>query len=116
MSRRDVYFRHQFYGAFGDNRIIMDDDREKVIKAVHWEMSYLEGRYGMHMKNDYQIVRIADGFMFCKQHFRGSFVNVRAEIRRRAIRGAIRGKQHYAGYHGMLVKTDSRKLIYMINN
>lgn len=109
-------FRPQFYGAFGDNRIIMDDDREKVIKAVHWEMSYLEGRYGMHMKNDYQILRIADGFMFCKQHFRGSFVNVRAEIMRRAIRGAIRGQQHYAGYHGMLMKTDSRKLIYMINN
>lgn len=109
-------FHPQFYGAFGDNRIIMDDDREKVIKAVHWEMSYLEGRYGMHMKNDYQVVRVADGFMFCKQHFRGSFVNVRAEIRRRAIRGAIRGRQHYAGYHGMLVKTDSRKLIYLIKN
>ena len=109
-------FHPQFYGAFGDNRIIMDDDREKVIKAVHWEISYLEGRYGMHMKNDYQIARVADGFMFCKQHFRGSFVNVRAEIRRRAIRGAIRGQQHYAGYHGMLVKTDSRKLIYLIKN
>lgn len=109
-------FHPQFYGAFGDNRIIMDDEREKVIKAVHWEMSYLEGRYGMHMKNDYQIARVSDGFMFCKQHFRGSFVNVRAEIRRRAIRGAIRGQQHYAGYHGMLVKTDSRKLIYLIKN
>ena len=109
-------FHPQFYGAFGDNRIIMDDDREKVIKALHWEMSYLEGRYGMHMKNDYQIARVSDGFMFCKQHFRGSFVNVRAEIRRRAIRGAIRGQQHYAGYHGMLMKTDSRKLIYLIKN
>ena len=109
-------FHPQFYGAFGDNRIIMDDDREKVIKAIHWEMSYLEGRYGMHMKNDYQVARVADGFMFCKQHFKGSFVNVRAEIRRRAIRGAIRGQQHYAGYHGMLVKTDSRKLIYLIKN
>lgn len=109
-------FHPQFYGAFGDNRIIMDDDREKVIKAVHWEMSYLEGRYDMHMKNDYQIARVANGFMFCKQHFKGSFVNVRAEIRRRAIRGAIRGRQHYAGYHGMLVKTDSRKLIYLIKN
>jgi len=108
-------FRPQFYGAFGDNRIIMDDDREKVIRAVHWEMSYLEGRYGMHMKNDYQIVRVKNGFMFCKQHFRKSFVNVRAEIRRRAIRGAIRGPQHYAGYHGMFMKTDSRKLIYLIN-
>lgn len=93
----------------------MDDDREKVIRAVHWEMSYLEGRYGMHMKNDYQIVRVKNGFMFCKQHFRKSFVNVRAEIRRRAIRGAIRDPQHYAGYHGMFMKTDSRKLIYLIN-
>lgn len=109
-------FHPQFYGAFGDNRIIMDDDQEKVIKAVHWEMSYLEGRYGMHMKKDYQIARVANGFMFCKQHFRGSFVNVRAEIRRRVIRGAIRGQQHYAGYHGMLVKTDSRKLIYLIKD
>lgn len=109
-------FHIQFYGSFGDNRIIMDDDREKVTKAVHWEMSYLEGRYGMSMKNDYQIVRAKNRFMFCKQRFYKSFVNVRAEIRRRAIRGAIKGKQHYAGYHGMLAKTDSKRLIYLINN
>ncbi len=107
-------FHPQFYGCFGDNRIIMDDDKEKVIKAVHWEMSYLEGRYGMTMKNDYQIVRAKNCFMFCKQHFRGSYVNVRAEIRRRAIRGAIKGEQHYAGYHGMLTKTDSKRLIFLI--
>ena len=109
-------FHPQFYGAFGDNRIIMDDDREKVIKAIHWEMSYLEGRYGMTMKNDYQIMRAKNCFMFCKQHFRGSYVNVRAEIRRRAIRGAIKGEQHYAGYHGMLVKTDSKRLIFLIKH
>lgn len=109
-------FRPKFYGTFGDNRIIMDDDRQKVIDAVHWEMSYLEGRYGMHMKNDWQIVRVKNGFMFCKQHFHGGFVNVRSELRRRAIRGAIRGKHHYAGYHGMLLKTDSKRLIYLINN
>ena len=109
-------FHPQFYGSFGDNRIIMDDVREKVVKAVHWEMSYLEGRYGMTMKNDYQIVRAKNCFMFCKQHFRGSYVNVRAEIRRRAIRGAIKGEQHYAGYHGMLVKTDSKRLIFLIKH
>lgn len=109
-------FSPKFYGSFGDNRIIMDDDRQKVVEAVHWEMSYLDGRYGMQMKNDYQVVRVGKGFMFCKQHFHGRFVNVRAELRRRAIRGAIRGKQHYAGYHGMLLKTDSKRLIFLINN
>ena len=109
-------FKPQFYGAFGDNRIIMDDDREKVVEAVHWEMSYLEGRYGMEMKKDWQVVRIKNGFMFCKQKFKGSFVNVRAELRRRAIRAAGRGRQNYAGYHGMLMKTDSRRLIQLIKN
>lgn len=107
-------FRPQFYATFGDNRIIMDEDREKVVAAVHWEMSYLEGRYGMSMKNDWQIVRANGGFSFCKQRFDGGYVNVRAEIRHRAIRGAIRGKQHYAGYKGMLMKTDSRRLRHMI--
>ena len=107
-------FNPQFYGGFGDNRIIMDDDREKVVSAVHWEMSYLEGRYGMEMKKDWQIVRVKHGFVFCKQHFKGSFVNVRAEIRRRAIRAAGRGRQNYAGYHGMLMKTDSRRLVNLI--
>lgn len=109
-------FRPQYYGTFGDNRVIMDDDRQKVTDAVHWEYSYLEGRYGMHMKNDWQIVRIDNGMTFCKQRFFRSFVNMRAELRRRAIRGKIRGQQHYAGYHGMLEKSDSRKLVYLINN
>lgn len=107
-------FKPQFYGCFGDNRIIMDDNREKVTAAVHWEMSYLAGRYGMEMKNDWQTVRVGNGFMFCKQRFKGSFVNVRAEIRRRAIRAAGRGWQNYAGYHGMLMKTDSRRLRRLI--
>lgn len=109
-------FDPQFYGGFGDNRIIMDYDREKVVRAVHWEMSFLEGRYGMEMKKDWQIVRVKNGFMFCKQKFKGRFVNVRAEIRRRAIRAAGRSKQSYAGYHGMLMKTDSRRLVKLIKN
>ena len=109
-------FKPGFYGSFGDNRIIMDDDRRKIADAVHWELSYLEGRYGMHMKGDWQVVRVGNGFTFCKQRFRGSFVNVRAELRRRAIRGAIRGQRHYAGYHGMLAKTDSSRLVNLIRN
>lgn len=107
-------FKPRFYGTFGDNRIIMDNDRRKVIEIVHWEKSYLAGRYGMEMKNDWQVVRVKNGFTFCKQRFYKGFVNVRAELRRRAIRGAIRGRQHYAGYHGMLLKTDSKRLIRLI--
>ena len=38
----------------------------------------------------------------------------RSEIRRRAIRAAGRGRQNYAGYHGMLLKTDSRRLAGLI--
>lgn len=68
------------------------------------------------MKKDWQIVRVTNGFMFCKQHFKGSFVNVRSEIRRRAIRAAGKGQQYYAGYYGMLKKTDSRRLTRLINN
>lgn len=111
MTRR---FYPQFYGGFGDNRIIMDDDRKKVVEAVHWEMSYLEGRYGMEMKGDWQVVCVKNGFMFCKQHFKEAFVNVRSELRRRAVRAAGRGQQNYAGYHGMLMKTDSRRLVGLI--
>lgn len=115
---RELYkiFKPQFYAAFGDNRIIMDADRKKVADAVHWEMSYLKGRYGMDVKNDWQILRADNGFMFCKQKYSGSFVHVRAELRRRAIRAMIRGPQRYAGYKGFLLKTDSYRLRWNIEH
>lgn len=103
-------FHPQFYGTFGDNRIIMDTDRKKVTDAVHWEISYLKGRYNMDVKGDWQILRVKDGFMFCKQKFSGSFVHVRAELRRRAIRAMIKGQERYAGYKGFFLKTDSYRL------
>lgn len=109
-------FHLQFYAAFGDNRIMMDDDRKKVVEALHWEQSYLAGRYGMEMKGDWHVARVKNGFMFCKQRYEGTFVNVRGEIRRRAIRAAGRSPQCYAGYHGMLMKTDSRRLVRLIRH
>lgn len=109
-------FHLQFYATFGDNRIMMDDNRRKVVEVLHWENSYLAGRYNLEMKKDWQVVRVSNGFVFCKQHFKSSFVNVRSEIRRRAIRAAGKGQQHYAGYYGMLKKTDSRRLTRLINN
>ena len=79
-------------------------------------MSYYEGRYMLGVKDDYQMRKVCDGFRFCKYDYKGSYISVRAEIRRRAIRAWRRGKKHYAGYKGMLDKTDSKRLAWLIEN
>ena len=104
-----------FYCAFGDNRL-MGGDKQEVRRAMSWQMSYYESALGLHVKGDYQMRKVKDGFTFCKYHYYKSYVSVRAEIRRRAIRGMLRGQQHYAGYKGMLMKTDSRRLMNLIEN
>jgi retron-type reverse transcriptase len=109
-------FHPQFYAGFGDNRIFMDTDKQKVIDIMHFEISYIEGRFGMSVKDDRQIVKVKDGFRFCKYDYNSRYVNVRGELRRRAIKGAIRGPQHYAGYKGILMKTDSKRLRGLIEN
>lgn len=101
--------------CFGDNRLIGGDKKE-VREAMSFLMSYYEGRYGLHVKEDYQIRKVSDGFRFCKYDYKGSYVHVRAEMRRRAIRAYKNGMQRYAGYKGMLLKTDSKRLRYMIEN
>lgn len=101
------------YFAFGDNRLI-GGDKHEVREAMSFLMSYYEGRYGLSVKGDYQLRKVRDGFRFCKYDFRGSYVHVRAEMRRRAIRAYRRGQQHYAGYKGMLLKTDSQRLRQLI--
>ena len=75
-----------------------------------------EGALNLSVKNDYHINKVSDGFTFCKYRFYRSFVSVRAEIHRRAIRAKRRGQQHYAGYKGMLLKTDSKHLRDLIEN
>ncbi len=102
-----------FYCAFGDNRLI-GGEKEEVRKAMSWQMSFYESALGLKVKNDYQMRKVRDGFTFCKYRYYKSFVSVRAEIRRRAIRGKKKGLQHYAGYKGMLLKTDSRRLMNLI--
>ena len=101
------------YFAFGDNRLI-GGNKHEVREAMSFLMSYYEGRYGLTVKGDYQLRKVRDGFRFCKYDFQGSYVHVRAEMRRRAIRAYRRGQQHYAGYKGMLLKTDSQRLRQLI--
>lgn len=95
--------------AFGDNRLI-GGDKASVRKAMSFYMSYYEGRYGLSVKSDYQVRKVSDGFRFCKFDYKASYVHVRSEIRRRAIRAKKKGMQHYAGYKGFLMVTDSNRL------
>ena len=109
-------FRPGFYASFGDNRIIIDNDEQKVKNIVHYEIGYLEGRYNLRMKNDWQILPVKHGFRFCKYDYKDGFVKIRSDLKRRAIRSFMRGQKHYAGYNGILKKTDSKRLKYLIEN
>lgn len=95
--------------AFGDNRLICGE-KQTVREAMSFYMSYYEGRFGLSVKSDYQLRKVSDGFRFCKFDFKGSYVHIRSEIRRRAIRAKGKGNQHYAGYKGFLMITDSKNL------
>lgn len=99
--------------CFGDNRLMIGKKAE-VRRVIEWQKSYYAGRYRLEVKGDWQMRRVSDGFRFCKYDYKGSFVKVRSEIRRRAIRARKRGTQHWAGYKGMLDKTDSKRLKRMI--
>lgn len=101
--------------CFGDNRLI-GGERRAVREAMSFLMSCYAGRYRLEVKGDYQMRRVKDGFRFCKYDYKGSYVHVRAEMRRRAIRAWGKGMKHYAGYRGMLFKTDSARLRHMIEN
>lgn len=101
--------------AFGDNRLI-GGDKLSVRKAMSFYMSYYEGRYGLSVKSDYQLRKVSDGFRFCKFDYNKSYVHVRSEIRRRAIRAKKKGLQNYAGYKGFLMVTDSNRLRKYIEN
>ncbi len=104
-----------FFCAFGDNRL-MGGGKEEVRRAMSFQMSYYESSMNLSVKGDYQMCKVSDGFRFCKIDYRGSFAHVRAELRRRSIRAWRKGKQHYAGYFGMLKKTDSKRLVELIEN
>lgn len=95
--------------CFGDNRLICGDKQE-ARRAMSFQMSYYEGALLLSVKGDYHTNKVSDGFSFCKYRYYKSFVSVRAEIRRRAIRAYRKGRKHYEGYRGMFMKTDSSHL------
>lgn len=101
--------------CFGDNRLI-GGEKAQVRKAIEYYMSYYEGAYNLHVKGDYQMRKVSDGYRFCKYDYKGSYVSIRSELKRRSIRAFRKGLQHYAGYKGMLLKTDSKRLRYLIES
>lgn len=106
-------FKLAYYGAFGDNRIFIGDKSE-VIKALHFEAAYLEGRYNLSLKGDYSLRPVSSGFRFCKYDFFRSYIRVRTPLKKRAIKAFYKGKQNYAGYLGIFYKTDSKVLNRLI--
>lgn len=100
--------------CFGDNRLI-GGKRDDVLAARDYLRDYYKS-LGLEMKDDYQLRKVRDGFMFCKYHYYKSWVRPRAELRRRAIRAYGRGMEHYSGYHGILMKCDAKHLKNLIEN
>ena len=101
-------FNPVFYASFGDNRIFYCRSKQEARAMISYEMSYLEGRYGMTLKDDWCIRPVKSGFRFCKYDYNNSFVHLRSVMRTRAIKGYRKGRQHFAGYQGMIEKTDSK--------
>ena len=100
--------------CFGDNRLI-GGSKKDVLDAKDYLMNYYSS-LGLEMKNDYQLHKVKDGFRFCKSDYYRSFVTPRSEFKRRAIHGYNLGQQHYAGYHGILIKTDSKHFRHMLQH
>lgn len=109
-------FHPKFYCGFGDNRLFGDSDKEKLIQIRLFQAKYYKEHFDLEMKDDYSLHKVADGFSFCKTRYFVKYVKIRGELKRRAIRAKIKGQQHYAGYKGFLMKTDSKKLKNDIEN
>ena len=109
-------FHPRFYCGFGDNRLFGDSDKEKLIQIRLFQDEYYREHFGLEMKDDYSLHKVSDKFSFCKTKYCGKYVKIRGELKRRAIRAKIKGQQHYAGYKGFLMKTDSKKLRNDIEN
>lgn len=107
-------FHPQFYASFGDNRIVIDDSREKVYDILQFERRWLAEKYGMRLKGDWFVRPVRKGFRFCKYDYTRGYVNVRAEMRRHCVRGYKRGMRSFAGYKGIMDKTDSKRLYMQI--
>lgn len=111
---RRLFPELRFMAAFGDNRLYIGP-KHTLRRLLAWEKSFYAGRYGLELKGDHQMWRVASGFRFCKTWYEPGYVRIRGEMRRRAIRMAYR-PQSFAGYNGILLKSDSRRLLNFINN
>lgn len=110
------HFKPKIYCIFGDNRMFGDEDKMKLIKIREYQNIWYHSRLGLEMKKDYSLNKVCNGFRLCKTYYDDKYVKIRAELRRRTIRAAIRGQQHYAGYKGFLLKTDSRRLRHLVED
>lgn len=106
-------YKPRAFFAFGDNRMFIAD-LPTIYRIKEFQQSFYAGRYNLTVKKDYQICKVEDGFRFCKTWYKNGFVKMRGEMRRRAIRCAER-PQSFAGYRGMMMKTDSAHLLHMID-
>lgn len=107
-------FKPRFYAAFGDNRLYVG--RKDILqKILSFTRKYYRNHYHFKMKSDYQLKKVNNGFRFCKTLYENGFVRVRGEMRRRAIRSA-HIPQSFAGYNGILEKSDSKHLLHLIKN
>ena len=102
----------RFMAAFGDNRLYIGP-RETLLRLRSWEQSFYAGRYGLEVKDDHQVWKVSDGFRFCKTWYERGYVRTRGEMRRRAIRAADRPRS-FAGYKGILMKSDGSRLLRLI--
>lgn len=107
-------FKPRFFAAFGDNRLYIGSEN-LMCKIRDFTRSYYKNHYHVEMKGDYQVGKVKDGIRFCKTWYKDGYATVRGEIRRRAIRSS-RDKESLASYCGMLNKSDSKRLVWMLKN
>lgn len=107
-------FNVVFSAGFGDNRVYFVEPDE-LERLRSFQTSYYAGRYMLDLKDDWQKGRVSNGLRFCKTWYKDGFVNVRGEMRRRAIRCADKPQQ-FAGYKGLLMKSDSKHLLRLIRS
>lgn len=107
-------FKVSFSAGFGDNRVYFGE-HDELERLRSFQTSYYAGRYELDLKGDWQRGRAVNGLRYCKTWYKQGFVNVRGEMRRRAIRAADKPQQ-FAGYNGLLQKSDSKRLLRLIKN
>lgn len=102
-------YKPRFFAAFGDNRLFIG--RKDILqKILSFSEKYYTNHYHFKMKGDHTLGQVSNGFWFCKTWYYRGYVRIRGELKRRAIKAAF-NPQSFAGYQGILQKTDSKHLL-----